>query len=104
MIVSRVAHLDVHMRRFGEAVTRAREARGMSRGDLCAACGLPDGTLERVERGLPPFRGFGLTEICRLASALSTSPEGLLEAYEKAISPKDAWWRRGGCPPEEKET
>ncbi len=81
------------MQRFGEAVTRARDARGMSREVLCLACGLPDGTLERIERGLPPSRGFGFTEICRLASALSMSPEGLLESYEKAIIPRDAWWR-----------
>jgi transcriptional regulator with XRE-family HTH domain len=100
--VSRVAHLDVHMRRFGEAVTRARDAVGMSREALCHACGLPDGTLERIERGLPPFRGFGVVEICRMASALSTSPEGLLASYEKAIHPKDAWWR-GDRPPEGKE-
>ena len=86
------------MRRFGEAVTRAREAVGMSREALCGACGLPDGTLERIERGLAPFRGFGFTEICRLAAALSTSPEGLLESYEKAIGPKDAWWRGDGSP------
>lgn len=96
--LSRVAHLDVHMRRFGEAVTRIREARGMSREALCEACGLPDGTLQRIERGVPPFRGFGFTEICRLASALSTSPEGLLESYEKAIPLKDAWWRGDSSP------
>ena len=98
MAVSRSPHLDVHMRRFGEAVTRARDARGMSREALCGACGLPDGTLERIERGIAPFRGFGFTEICRLACALSMSPEGLLESYEKAISPKEAWWRGDSLP------
>lgn len=86
------------MRQFGEAVTRIREARGLSREALCGACGLPDGTLERIERGLAPFRGFGFTEICRLASALSMSPEGLLESYERAIDPKDAWWRGDASP------
>ena len=92
----RKADLSVHIRRFGEAVARARERRGMSRGDLCRACGMVDGVLARVESGAAVPRGFGLSELCRLAEALGLPPDSLLASYEKTVAPPEAWWGRKG--------
>ncbi|HTR35001.1 MAG TPA: helix-turn-helix domain-containing protein [Bryobacteraceae bacterium] len=99
----RKADLGGHMRRFGEVLVRVREGKGVSREALCRICGMPAGTLEQVERGVSPRRGFGLTELCRVASALGVSPGTLLESYEEAVAPSDVWWTGDGNGPERKK-
>jgi transcriptional regulator with XRE-family HTH domain len=64
----------------------------MSREALCRACGMSSRALERIERGRTPGRGFGLMELCRVASALGVSPDSLLKHCEEALAPCDAWW------------
>lgn len=88
----RKADLSVHIRRFGEAVSKARAERGMSRGDLCRACGLGQDVLARLESGAASSRGLGLEELCRLAAALGVPPDRLLMDYESAVPLTDAWW------------
>lgn len=99
----RKASLDGHMKRFGEVLIKVREGKGVTREALCRICRMPAETLEQVERGALPRRGFGLTELCKVASALGVSPDNLLKSYEEAMAPSDAWWTADGGATERKE-
>jgi transcriptional regulator with XRE-family HTH domain len=91
--VSGKAEFGVHIRLFGEAVAAARKARGIRGNDLSRTCGLPDGILRQVEGGIAVPRGFGVVEICRMATALGLTPSELMERYEAAVI-EGCWWER----------
>lgn len=63
------------VQRFGENVRAARRAKGWTQEDLAARTGLAVVQVSRIERGVREVR---LTTILRLATALSTTPNELL--------------------------
>lgn len=63
--------------RFGQNLRVAREAKGFSQEALAMRAGLDRTYVGGVERG---ERNISLLNICRLASALSTSPSILMNA------------------------
>jgi transcriptional regulator with XRE-family HTH domain len=99
----RKADLGSHMKRFGEVLIQVREGKGVSLEALCRICRMPAGTLEQVERGIVPRRGFGLTELCKVASALGVTPQELIKSYEEGMAPSEAWWAADGNATERKE-
>jgi transcriptional regulator with XRE-family HTH domain len=90
--VSERGDFGVHLRLFGEAVAAARKSRGIGYSDLSRTCGLPDTILRQVENGIALPRGFGVAEICRMATALGLTPSELMERYEAALRPGSCWW------------
>jgi transcriptional regulator with XRE-family HTH domain len=71
-------------KRFGEVVTREREALGLSQEDLADRSGLSTTTIQKYEAGEREPRARALIQ---LASALEVTPDVLLE-HSHWVQPK----------------
>jgi transcriptional regulator with XRE-family HTH domain len=62
---------------IGDAVKRARHARGLSQHALARQCGVDQGTISRLERGLAPgMRIESLARILRVVFAIDMRTDG----------------------------
>ncbi|WP_431470905.1 helix-turn-helix domain-containing protein [Sphingosinithalassobacter sp. LHW66-3] len=64
-----------HLKRLGDAVRAARNARGLSQEELADAAGIDRSHLGKIERG---ERNVTLLNVIRIATALNGSAAGLL--------------------------
>jgi len=64
---------------FGQRLVQLRKERGWSQEQLALECGMARSYLGGVERGK---RNIALLNICKLADALSVSPDEMLQFQE----------------------
>lgn len=65
-------------RRFGHAIRRLREEKGLSQQDLGFQCGLDRTYIGGVERG---ERNISLVNICKITEALGVEPKDLFDGW-----------------------
>lgn len=68
--------MDQTVKRFGENVRAARNARGWTQEELAHESGLAPVQVSRIERGVREIR---LTTLVRLLAALEVAPEVLVD-------------------------
>jgi transcriptional regulator with XRE-family HTH domain len=86
-------HMMTHLQMFGMAVTKLRQNIHLDQDELARRSGVTRAKLARIEGGTASPDSFGLREICKLTSAMRTTPYHLMKEYEKLVKAAgEAWW------------